>query len=80
MKSTGMYRQLDSLGRVVIPIELRRSLDVSPKDLLEISVENNQIILRKFEPNCFFCGSNHGLIQYKEKMICRHCLKDLKEL
>ena len=80
MKTTGVIRQLDALGRIVLPIELRRTLDIGPKDMLEIFVEEGSVILRKYEPNCFFCGSNHGLVSYKEKMICRHCLKDLKEL
>ena len=80
MKTTGMIRQLDSLGRIVLPIELRRTLDISAKDMLEILVDGNTVLLRKYEPNCHFCGSNHGLVSYKDKMICKHCLKDLKEL
>ena len=80
MKTTGVIRQLDSLGRIVLPIELRRTLDIKTKDMLEILVEGNTVILRKYEPNCHFCGSNHGLVTYKDKLICKHCLKDLKEL
>ncbi len=80
MKTTGLIRQLDSLGRIVLPIELRRTLDIHTKDMLEIYVEDDSIILRKFEPNCHFCGSNHGLVSYKDKLICKHCLKDLKML
>lgn len=80
MKSTGMIRQLDSLGRVVLPIELRRTLGINTKDMLEIYVEGNSVILRKYEPNCHFCGSVHNLTAYKEKLICRHCLKELNEL
>jgi len=80
MKTTGLIRQLDSLGRIVLPIELRRTLDIHTKDMLEIYVEDGSIILRKFEPNCHFCGSNHGLVSYKDKLICKHCLKDLKML
>ena len=80
MKSTGVIRQLDSLGRIVLPIELRRTLDIGPKDMLEIFVEGNSVVLRKYEPNCHFCGSSSGLITYKEKLVCRHCLKELKEL
>jgi len=80
MKTTGMIRQLDSLGRIVLPIELRRTLDINSKDMLEILVEGNSVILRKFQPNCHFCGSSSGLSSYKGKMICKHCLKDIKAL
>ncbi len=80
MKTTGVIRQLDSLGRIVLPIELRRHLQIGPKDMLEIFVEENTVILRKYEPDCFFCGSSRNLVQYKDKMICSHCLKELKSL
>lgn len=80
MKTTGMFRQLDSLGRIVLPIELRRTLDIKTKDMLEILVEGNSVVLRKYEPNCHFCGGSSGLTSYKDKMICRRCLKDIKEL
>ena len=80
MKSTGMVRQLDSLGRIVLPIELRRTLEINTKDHLEILVEGNSIILRKYEPNCLFCGSSSGLTPYKDKQICKRCLSELKSL
>ena len=80
MKSTGMIRQLDSLGRIVLPIELRRTLGINTKDMLEIMVDGNSVILRKYEPNCHFCGSSSSLTSYREKMICRRCLKELKSL
>ena len=80
MKSTGIYRQLDSLGRIVLPIELRRSLEIGPKDMLQISVEDDQIVLRRFEPNCLFCGSSHGLVSYRDRMLCRECAKEIGEL
>ena len=80
MKTTGMIRQLDSLGRIVLPIELRRTLDIKTKDMLEILVEGNTVVLRKYESNCHFCGGNSGLTSYKDKMICKRCLKEIKEL
>ena len=80
MKSTGIVRQLDSLGRIVLPIELRRSLNINTKDMLEIVVEGNSVVLRKYESNCAFCGSGNKLVQYKDKMICRRCLKEIQEL
>ena len=80
MKTTGMIRQLDSLGRIVLPIELRRTLGINNKDMLEILVEGNSVILRKYEPNCHFCGGSSGLSAYKDKLICRRCLKEIKAL
>ena len=80
MKTTGMIRQLDALGRVVLPIELRRTLDINTRDMLEILVEGNSVILRKYEPNCLFCGSSSGLTPYKDKQICKRCLSELKSL
>ena len=80
MKTKGMVRQLDSLGRVVLPIELRRTLDINTKDMLEIFVEGSSVVLRKYEPNCHFCGSSAGLTSYRDKLICRHCLKEIREL
>lgn len=80
MKTTGMIRQLDSLGRIVLPIELRRTLGINTKDMLEILVEGNSVILRKYEPNCHFCGGSSGLSAYKDKLICRRCLKEIKAL
>lgn len=80
MKTTGVIRQLDSLGRIVLPIELRRTLDIGPKDMLEIFVEGNSVILRKYEPDCLFCGSSRELSSFQDKMICARCLKELRQL
>ena len=80
MKTTGMFRQLDSLGRIVLPIELRRSLNINTKDLLEIMVEGRTVVLRKYDPNCAFCGNGGKLVPYRDKMICKRCLEELKKL
>ena len=80
MKTTGVIRQLDSLGRIVLPIELRRTLDIKNKDFLEILADGNSIILRKHDPNCCFCGSSRDLTAYKDKLVCDRCLKELKAL
>ncbi len=80
MKTTGMIRQLDALGRIVLPIELRRTLNISTRDMLEILVEGDSIILRKYEPNCHFCGSSTGLVSYRDKLICKHCLSEIKSI
>lgn len=79
MKTTGITRQLDSLGRIVLPIELRRTLNIGPNDMLEILVEGSSVILRKFEPDCLFCGGSAHLTSYRGKMICRSCLKSLQQ-
>ena len=80
MKSTGVVRRVDELGRIVIPIELRRTLDIAEKDALEIYVDGGQIVLRKYEPGCLFCGELKGVINYKGKIICRKCLDEMKEV
>lgn len=77
MKSTGMIRRVDELGRVVIPKEIRKKLDIQEKDPLEIYVQEDCIILKKYESNCIFCGNTKDLIEYREKLICKKCLKDL---
>lgn len=78
MKSTGIVRKVDELGRIVIPMELRRTLDIAEKDALEIFVEGDQVILKKYEPACVFCGDAKDTINYKGKIICSNCLKELK--
>ena len=77
MKSTGIVRKVDELGRVVIPIELRRTLDIAEKDALEIYVDADKIILKKYEPACVFCGSADNVINYKNKNVCQACLTEL---
>ena len=67
MKSTGVVRRVDELGRIVIPIELRRTLD------------GEQIILKKYEPACIFCGDARDVVNYKGKNICQKCLDELKK-
>lgn len=79
MKSTGIIRKVDDLGRIVLPIELRRVLDISERDELEIYMENDRIILQKFEPACLFCGSSRGLISYRRKNVCQECVRKLTE-
>lgn len=78
MKSTGIVRKVDELGRVVLPIELRRTLDIAEKDALEIYVDGATIILKKYEPACIFCGNAKNIVSYKGKNICPDCLKELK--
>ena len=79
MKSTGIIRKVDDLGRIVLPIELRRTLDIEERDELEIYMENDRIILQKFEPACVFCGSSRSLVSYRRKNVCQECIKKMSE-
>lgn len=74
MKSTGIVRKVDDLGRVVIPIELRRNLDIEEKDGLEIFIDNEKIILRKYEPVCVFCGNANEITVFRGKNVCKQCM------
>ena len=80
MKSTGIIRKVDDLGRIVLPIELRRTLDIAERDELEIYMENDQIILRKYEPACIFCASDRKLISYNGKNVCRECIRKMDQM
>lgn len=80
MKSTGIIRKVDDLGRIVLPIEMRRILDIAERDELEIYMENDRIILQKYEPACIFCTSSRRLISYGGKNVCRDCVKKMMEL
>ncbi len=80
MKSTGVVRRVDELGRIVIPIELRNKLGIVEKDPLEIYVDGSNIVLKKFETNCVFCGSSKKLVEYEDKLICNKCIKKLTAL
>lgn len=79
MKSTGIIRKVDDLGRIVLPIELRRMLDIAERDELEIYMENDRIILQKYEPSCIFCASSSELISYQGKNVCQDCIKKMSE-
>lgn len=80
MKSTGIVRKVDDLGRIVLPVELRRTLDISVKDPLEIFVDGSSIILKRHHPACVFCDSDKGVQLFKGKNVCQKCMKDLRTL
>lgn len=80
MKSTGIVRKVDELGRIVLPIELRRTLDINEKDSLEIYVDGNHIILKKYEPACVFCNSAVNVVNFKGRNVCAECAKQLTSL
>ncbi|NLD20486.1 MAG: AbrB/MazE/SpoVT family DNA-binding domain-containing protein [Clostridiales bacterium] len=80
MKATGIVRKVDELGRVVLPIELRRTLGIEIKDPLEIYVDGDMIMLKKYQPACVFCGSSDNITQVRGKNVCAKCIKELQEL
>lgn len=80
LKSTGVVRKLDQLGRIVLPKELRTVLNLKEKDALEIYVDGEQIILKKYEPACVFCGDAREVVNYRGKNICKKCLEEMKNI
>lgn len=80
MKSTGIVRKVDELGRIVLPIEMRRTLDIAEKDALEIYVEGSSIILKKYKPSCIFCDSTKDITIFKGKNVCPKCMKEMQNL
>ena len=81
MKSAGIVRKMDQLGRIVIPVEVRRTFDIQETDSLEIYVDNDRITLRKYEPTCIcvFCGSSDDVISYKGKSVCSNCKTSISQ-
>lgn len=77
MKSTGIVRKVDELGRVVLPIELRRTLGIAEKDPMEIYVNGEEVILKKYAPDCVFCGNATDVKQIKGKNVCAECVKEI---
>lgn len=80
MKSMGIVRKMDDLGRIVLPAELRRQFDIAEKDAIEIYTENDKIILKKYEPSCIFCDQVENTVRFNDKIVCRDCIKKLGEL
>ena len=79
MKATGIVRRIDELGRVVLPIELRRTMHLEVRDPVEIFMEGDAIVLRKYEAACLFCGGGHQLTTFRGKQICGECMRQLRE-
>jgi len=79
MKSTGIVRKIDELGRIVLPIEIRNTMNIRSRDPIEIFVDEDKIILKKYEPACIFCGNADNVEYYKGKLICHDCLKAIRE-
>jgi transcriptional pleiotropic regulator of transition state genes len=80
MKATGIVRKVDELGRVVLPVELRKTFDIKKEDPLEIYVDGDSIILKKYEPACIFCGDAKNVRRIHEKVVCANCLEEMKSL
>ena len=81
MKATGIVRQVDQLGRIVLPKELRRSMELENKGAsVEIFVDDDKIVLKKYNPSCVFCGNASDVVYLKGKLVCRACIKDLSSL
>lgn len=80
MKTTGIVRRLDSLGRVVPPMEMRRALGIGDRDAIEFTLEGDAIVIRKCQSGCTFCGSAEELIEYHDRLVCSECRKRLIEI
>lgn len=79
MKSTGIIRKVDDLGRIVLPKELRKVLDIEDRDSLEIFVDGRFIMLQKYELSCIFCGNADGIEHWKGKSVCEKCIREIKD-
>ena len=79
MKSTGVVRKIDELGRIVLPISIRQNMDINEKDALEIFIDGDRIILQKYHPSCIFCTNADNVVYYNGKRICTECLAKIKE-
>lgn len=80
MKSTGIVRRIDNLGRVVLPIELRRTFDLNKEDPVEIFLDDEFILLKKYQPSCIFCNEASDVVNYNGKLICRDCIQKISKL
>lgn len=80
MKSTGIVRKVDELGRIVVPIEIRRNLDINEGNPLEIYVDGQNVVLRKYQPECIFCGEAGDVTNIRGKNMCKKCIEELKSI
>ncbi len=76
MKATGIVRKIDELGRVVIPKELRETMDINKKDPMEVFVDEDKIILTKYKESCTFCQSQEDIVEFSDKPVCKNVLKN----
>ena len=80
MKSLGIVRKVDELGRIVLPIEIRRGMGLDARDAVEIFVDGESVILKKYAPSCVFCGDAGDVVFYMDKRVCRDCLRKLLDM
>lgn len=80
MKATGIVRTIDSVGRFVIPKELRRTMNISEDDALEVFVDDNNILLRKYNPSCIFCKNLDDVIEFEKQKICKSCIAKIQKM
>ena len=78
MKSTGVVRKIDELGRIVLPIEIRKTLDIQQKDALEMFIDEDKIILQKYQPSCIFCNQVEDIVYFNGKRVCTACIEKMK--
>jgi len=79
MRATGIVRKIDELGRIVLPIEIRNTMDIKSRDSVEIFIDGDKIILKKYDPACIFCGNADNVILYKGKLVCKDCAGELSK-
>ena len=79
MKSTGVVRKVDELGRIVLPMEIRKTLDIKQKDAIEIFIDEDKIVLQKYQPACLFCGRVEDIVYFNGKRVCTACIERMKQ-
>ena len=80
VEGIGIVRKIDELGRIVIPKEMRNCLDINIKDAVSIKMEGSEIIIKKYENRCVFCGTLRPAIRFNGKLMCNKCLKEINEM
>ena len=80
MKTIGIVRKVDKLGRIVLPVELRKTLGIGDRDDLEIAVDGDTVVLRKYNPACVFCDGVKEIGVFRGKNICMNCLRELQQV
>ena len=78
MKSTGIVRKIDELGRFVLPVEIRKTLGIEQRDAIEIFIDGDKIVLQKYQPACMFCGQVEDIVYFNGKRVCSNCIEQLK--
>ena len=78
MKSTGIVRKIDELGRIVLPMEIRKVLDIQQRDSLEMFIDEEKIVLQKYQPSCIFCTQTENIVYFNGKRVCSACIEKMK--